>query len=42
LRENASLFITNFGGADTQDVRRKLAERIAATSLDIFWPQYVE
>jgi hypothetical protein len=42
LRENVSIFLQNFGSVDPQAVRQQLAERITATPIDSFWPQYIE
>jgi spermidine synthase len=42
LRENVSLFLDYFSDSDPVLVRQTLAERIAATAIESFWPQYVE
>jgi spermidine synthase len=41
LRENASLFLDNFGDSDPAQVMQTLAERIGTTSIERYWPQYV-
>ncbi len=42
LRENAFPYLCNLGGTSEQDARQKLADRIAATPIERFWPLYFD